>query len=66
MQVRSRMESDQGISFTEFTYQLLQVGGWVGVEWVGGWVGGCSARRVEGRVGEWVQCRHAQARLGFV
>lgn len=23
--VRSRMESDQGISFTEFSYQLLQV-----------------------------------------
>jgi hypothetical protein len=25
--VRTRMESEQGISFTEFTYQLLQVGG---------------------------------------
>lgn len=24
--VRTRMESEQGISFTEFTYQLLQVG----------------------------------------
>lgn len=24
MQVRSRMESESGISFTEFTYQLLQ------------------------------------------
>lgn len=23
-QVRTRMESEQGISFTEFTYQLLQ------------------------------------------
>ena len=27
--VRKRMESDTGISYTEFTYQLLQVGGWV-------------------------------------
>jgi tyrosyl-tRNA synthetase len=24
LQVRSRMESESGISFTEFTYQLLQ------------------------------------------
>lgn len=24
LQVRTRMESEQGISFTEFTYQLLQ------------------------------------------
>ena len=25
-QVKTRLESEQGISFTEFTYQLLQVG----------------------------------------
>jgi tyrosyl-tRNA synthetase len=24
LQVRTRLESEQGISFTEFTYQLLQ------------------------------------------
>ena len=28
--VRKRMESESGISYTEFTYQLLQVGGYGG------------------------------------
>ena len=36
--VKRRMESEEGISYTEFTYQLLQVGGLgllAGVGWQG-------------------------------